>query len=128
MYLEDEDLRHVHVSVLNMHPLDDEDAVGWCRNRRQRISVSPDRVKNLWNPVISLRQRRLRPLSLPSRSMCTRVGLSWSGVVRTVWSPGKPPIGVSKETAVFCAASAPAPAGLGAVLTLLERGRGPELG
>lgn len=88
--------------------------------------MSPDRVKNLWNPVISLRQRRLRPLSLPSRSMCTRVGLSWSGVVRTVWSPGKPPIGVSKEAAVFCAAPAPAPAGSGAVLTWTARGRGPE--
>ena len=32
------------------------------------------------------------PLSRPT---CTRLGLSWSGVVRTARSPGKPPIGVS---------------------------------
>ena len=41
------------------------------------------------------RQLRLRPPPPLSRPTCTRLGLSWSGVVRTARSPGKPPIGVS---------------------------------
>ena len=35
-------------------------------------------------------QRQLRPPHAPSRPMCTRVGLNWSGVVRTARSHGKP--------------------------------------
>lgn len=36
MYLDDEGLRHVHVCVLYLCPMDDEDGVGRCRNRRQK--------------------------------------------------------------------------------------------